>query len=123
VCGHLRAEQVVTDFPAQIGRLVAHLLPKPMTGAPWRWWAPESALLPFPCARQRRWARVGAGTVAGTAPRHSHRRPTLTQGLRTLPSRGLSPKGWNARGLTGVPGTATRSASYESSTSGHSSRP
>jgi hypothetical protein len=40
------------------------LLPKPMTGARWRWWAPESALLPFPCVRQRRWTRVGAGTGA-----------------------------------------------------------
>jgi hypothetical protein len=33
----------------------------------WRSWALESALFRFPCARQRPCARVGAGTVAGTA--------------------------------------------------------
>ena len=38
--------------------------------------APESAPTPFPCARQRRWTRVGAGTVAGTAElRGDHGRP------------------------------------------------
>jgi hypothetical protein len=38
-----------------------------MTGARSRWWAPESAALPFPSARQRASAPMGAGTVAGTA--------------------------------------------------------
>jgi len=38
-----------------------------MTGARQRSRALESALLPFPCARQRPWTRVGAGTDAGTA--------------------------------------------------------
>ncbi len=43
------------------------LLPKPITCARQRSWAPESELFPFPCARQRPLARVVAGTVAGTA--------------------------------------------------------
>jgi hypothetical protein len=38
-----------------------------MTGARWRGRALESAPLPFPCARQRWWTRLGTGTVAGTA--------------------------------------------------------
>jgi hypothetical protein len=62
------------------------LLPKPMTGARWRWWAPESALLPFPCVRQRRWTRVGAGTVAGTVgPPASQPGPSTLSRVEDVP--------------------------------------
>ena len=49
------------------------LLPKPMTGAHQRPWALECALIPFPCARQRPWTRVGAGTETGTAENRRER--------------------------------------------------
>jgi hypothetical protein len=69
------------------------LLPKPMTGARWRWWAPESALLPFPCVRQRRWTRVGAGTAACITARSVY---SFARGGRTSASQETSRSGVDA---------------------------